>query len=237
MHMYTGDVPLPQALTDTEELNSSDHESDASVTVTVVEAEVHTNEGAIEMEINAEPVSSLQDQPVIRAKVNTSADAAAEIETVSESKPVVCQVHIHAQPAAKDDQPNTGSSLYTPIVKKDALQPVSIETKVHVEDMQTVTSMSASVADSSPSGLTPVGNGSTTTSSLNQELLTPGGSRLPSEYLEPPRTSNLPSADESSTKGTAASINTAEREKRLSALKDSWASQDNEDVAYLQVVL
>ena len=237
MHMYTGDVPLPRVLTDTEELITSDHESDESVKVTVVEAEVHINEGAIETKTDIELVPSLRDQPVIRAKVNTSADATAEIETRSESKPVVSQADIHV---AKDDQATSSSPLYTPIVKKDAPQLVSTETKVPVddiEDMQAVASMSASMADSSESVLTPEGNESTVTSNLNQKPLISGGPQLPSEYLEPSRTATIPSADESSTKEIAASINTNEREKRLSALKDVWASQDNEDVAYLQVVL
>lgn len=210
------------------------------MTITIVEAEVHINKGAVETKTAVEPVLSLQDQPVIRAKMNTSADAAAETETRSEPKPVVSQADIHVQPAAKGDQAIKSSPLYTAIMKKDTLQPVSIETKVHVEDTEdtpAMTSTSASMADSSETVLSPVGNESPVTSNLNQEPLISGGPRLPSEYLEPSGVEPLPSAHESSTKGTAAYINTTEREERLSALKDTWASQDNEDVAYLQVVL
>lgn len=233
-----GDVPLPQVSTDTQELVSSDHESDTSVTVTVVKAEVHVNEGAIETEVDVAPVLSLQDQPVIRAKVNTNAvSPRAAIETI---KPVVSQADIDGEPAADNHQTITGPPLYMAIMKEDALQ---AETKAHVEDIEDVDaaavgSMSASTADNSASVLTSEGNESTVISNSNQELsIQCRGPRLPSEYLEP-STTTLPSADESSTKeGTTSYINTTEREKRLSALKDAWASQDNEDVAYLQVVL
>ena len=43
--------------------------------------------------------------------------------------------------------------------------------------------------------------------------------------------------DSASDDTMAQSTNAMEREKRLSALKDAWESQDKEDVAYLKIVL
>lgn len=69
----------------------------------------------------------------------------------------------------------------------------------------------------------------------------------PSDYMEPCKsvpalpqgevTATSTAADGMSEQNATATATLTESERRLSALKDAWGSQDKEDVSYLQVVL
>lgn len=234
MHLYTGNAPLPQTSRISQEFTSSDHESDSSVTVTVVKAEVHTNEdsGATDHKSKTDAAAARpQDQPaVIRTQLDTNVSSESGRKSVESD---------NVQPTEDNEQTIAGPPIYTPLdnVQSDNTKPLSIETKVHIEDIEEAhrivldsalpsageCSSSTSILDNS--GPTAISDSSQGTS---QDLPV-----SPSEYLEPITSmTTLPGSS-----GTGASGNMSEKEKRLSALKDAWGSQDNEDLAYLQVVL
>ena len=149
-------------------------------------------------------------QKVIRAEVHVSA---VPEETTPEKK-----FRASKEPPSQDvDDSKT-------IAEKESNQPsTSTEVNVDVKDEE-IKMAGNSAAEESPESTT-----------KQQKITSPNcnaGSGCP-----PMTTTVNADRDFASTETKAQNANATESEKRLSALKDAWESQDKEDVAYLKIVL
>ena len=219
-HAFAANVPFPNVPKEAKEPISSDHESDtASVSVTVVEAEVFVN--------HATDVDTLGGPVVIRAEVHTSA---APTETKALKSEQTSQ--------ASEKQPSENvidSQVAPPIAEENLdLKPLSIETKLDIEDIEEIQTANTAKDSLDKVSATEESSGSSAKQKQSQILTPPEDC---SDSCTP--TTQIVNADNSKGNNaeTAQNSATTEREKRLTALKDAWESQDKEDVAYLKIVL
>ena len=161
---------------------------------------------------------------MIRAEVHTTAvppDVKGEPKAIPQPVP-----HISG-PTNEPIDPRTTAT------REDYGHLPSIETKVNVEDIED--SSTAFAADSSASV-----SASPEESAENVDSIQMAPSlMLPSDCNSPHRETACLGVDKANdaADGAAQNANPTEGEKRLSTLKAVWGSQDDEDVAYLQVVL
>lgn len=213
-HIYTphniisaANVPDPKAPTKPKE---RDTDSDTR-SVGIEEAEVIVNRGTAD--------TPGLGQKVIRAEVHVSA---VPEETMPEKKF-----------QASKEQPSQDVDDSKTIAEKESNhgQPsTSTEVNINVKDVEDeeIKMAGNSAAEESPE------------STAKEQKMTSPDCNAGSGF--PPMTTIVNadrdgSGDFASAETIAQNANTMESEKRLSALKDAWESQDKEDVAYLKIVL
>lgn len=162
----------------------------------------------------------------------------ATADTPSPGQKVIrAEVHVSAVPQeakpekrfqASKEQPSQDVVDSKTIAEKESNQPsTSTEVNIDVKDVEDEEMAGSSAAEESPESTT-----------KEQKMTSPdcNGSGCP------PMTTIVnadhdSSGDFASAETMAQNANATESEKRLSALKDAWESQDKEDVAYLKIVL
>ena len=186
-----------------------DNESDTP-SVSVEEAEVIVNHAT----------NTPSGQKVIRAEVHMTS-AAVPQETQLDAKPE------KKSQASKKQLSEEIAQSKTIADKELSQQPTSTDVKIGVKDVEEMGSKSKQSSQESATKL-----------SQEQKVTSPDGSHSgPDSSMATTVNADGVSGDSTSSETMAQNANTTERNKRLSALKDAWESQDKEDVAYLKIVL
>ena len=216
--MSVANVPVPKAPNEIKEPVLSDHESDTP-SVAIEEAEVFVNRAT----------NIPGGQAVIRAEVHTSSAVLQETklytkpeknpQAQSENQPPEEAIESKIAPSIVEERPADQKAASTEIM-------VDIE---DIEDQETTANTAGNVS-------TPEESPESTTKQNQDQKITPAQDG--NDTCTPMTTIvNADDGNDDTTEMTAQNANAMEREKRLSALKDAWESQDKEDVAYLKIVL
>ena len=244
MHTHThrafaANVPVPQAVIDTKDVQPANNDTSDTASVTMVQADVHVL-------VNPVIVAEIPDAPqVIRAEVHTSAPVPLETK---ESKSALDHEPKSKAPEIKQPSELQGADSDTntvppPVaVEREFDQAPAVTTtdnmEVNIEDVEEVAQMANTASDnvSAPGE----SSGSFVQPLSGEQEMTPTVREESDIVTGTPTTTFANTGDSKGSGDTAkmAQIDTAaEREKRLSALKDAWESQDKDDEAYLTVVL
>ena len=217
-HTFPANAPLPKTPNETKEPVPSNRDSDAP-SVFVEEAEVFINHAT----------DAPSGQTVIRAEIHTSAVPPENKLCAKPEK--ISQAQSEKQPS--DSEKLSDSKTAQPVVEERARdqKPVPTDIKVDIEDIEDkeTTNTAGDVS-------TPEESSESTKKQSQDQTVTPAqngnDSCTPMTMIVNADDSNGDTAEM-----IAQNANATEREKRLSALKDAWESQDKEDVAYLKIVL